>query len=265
MTMASPSRVFRAAERSVERRPGFKSLQSFNFGDRVAAGRDGLGGLVVFNVDQVDDGTGIPLHPHAGVEILSVMLEGVMHHSDNVGHDLTIRAGDVKVMHAGTGLQHGGVCEGTTRFLQIWLRAEQGGPPKVDVASWPAVLPEGRWHTLVGEGTGTPLRAPAWAHRARVAAGGRLALPSTTRGSRLLFVMPLSGSARIGELELGESDSFEALLDDQPELVSPGGADLFVIEQRVKASPCVRPANSTKCSTPSTCLAMARSTRSASC
>lgn len=233
MTMSA--RIFRAAERSVERRPGFQSLQSFNFGDHVVPGRDGLGALVVFNVDQVEDGTGIPLHPHRGVEILSVMLEGVMHHRDSLGNALTIRAGDVKIMHTGSGLQHGGVCEGTTRFLQIWLRAVQPGPPKVEVATSPSILPEGRWHTLVGEGTSTPLRTRARAHRARVGTGGRLALPGS--GQRLVFLMPLSGSVRIGELDVGAGDSFEALLDDQPALVSADGTDVFVIEQTVKESP----------------------------
>jgi redox-sensitive bicupin YhaK (pirin superfamily) len=235
--MSPSARVFRAGERSVERRPGFRSLQSFNFGDHVVPGRDGLGALMVFNVDQVDDGTGIPLHPHRGVEILSVMLEGVMHHRDNLGNALTIRAGDVKVMHAGTGLQHGGVCEGTTRFLQIWLRAEQAGPPKVEVVSSSPGLPDGRWHTLVGEGTATPLRTRAWAHRARVTPGARLSLPATASGHRLVFVMPLSGSVRIGEVELFEGDSFEALLEGPTDLVSPASADVFVIEQHVKESP----------------------------
>jgi redox-sensitive bicupin YhaK (pirin superfamily) len=229
-------RVFRAGDRRVERRPGFRSLQSFNFGGHHAPGRDGLGNLLVFNVDEVDDGTGIPLHPHGGVEILTVMLEGVMHHRDDLGNALTIRAGDVKVMHAGTGLHHGGACEGRTRFLQIWLRAERPGPPHVEVASSPATRAEGQWHTLVGDGTRTTLRVAAWAHRARVEPGGRLTLPATREARRLLFVMPLSGAVQMGGLELAEGDSLEALLDDDRALESRDGADLFVIEQRITES-----------------------------
>jgi quercetin 2,3-dioxygenase len=235
--VSSTPRVFRAAERSIERRPGFLSLQSFNFGGHVVPGRDGLGGLLVFNVDAVADGAGIPLHPHRDVEILSVMLEGVMHHRDDLGNALTLRAGDVKVMHAGTGLHHGGVCEGSTRFLQIWLRAEQAGPPSVEVASSPDVLPEGQWLPLVGEGTRTPLRASAWARRARIGSGGRLALPGSTSARRLVFFMPLSGAVTVGGLEVREGDSFEALVDTPLELASADGADVFLIEQHPEESP----------------------------
>lgn len=82
--------LYRSEQRLIEKRPGFQSFQSFNFGHNFRAGRAGFKALSVFNDDFVEHNTSIPLHPHANYEILSVVLEGEMSHEDNFGNKILV-------------------------------------------------------------------------------------------------------------------------------------------------------------------------------
>ncbi len=61
-------------------------------------------------------------HPHRGFEIMSVVIEGTLEHYDSTSGTWTpLRAGDVQVMRAGTGLTHAERVSKGTRFFQIWF------------------------------------------------------------------------------------------------------------------------------------------------
>ena len=46
------------------------------------------------------------VHPHRGIETVSYMIDGELHHKDNGGHNGLLRKGDVQWMSAGKGLLH---------------------------------------------------------------------------------------------------------------------------------------------------------------
>ncbi|PAA87920.1 hypothetical protein BOX15_Mlig028553g1 [Macrostomum lignano] len=67
-------------------------------------------------------------HPHRGMELISVLLQGSVHHADSAGHDSVLPAGTVQHIRFGRGLVHfempgpalvesGGTLEG----YQIWV------------------------------------------------------------------------------------------------------------------------------------------------
>ena len=66
----------------------------------------GFGPLRVINDDVIAAGKGFGMHPHRDMEIITVMVEGQLNHSDSMGHQGVIRAGDVQRMSAGTGILH---------------------------------------------------------------------------------------------------------------------------------------------------------------
>jgi redox-sensitive bicupin YhaK (pirin superfamily) len=91
-----------------------------------------LGNLIVLNDDEIAPHAGFGLHPHANVEIVTYVQDGIITHRDDQGNVGTVRAGDVQVMSAGTGISHSERNQGDSpvRMFQIWLRPNQtGGAP----------------------------------------------------------------------------------------------------------------------------------------
>jgi redox-sensitive bicupin YhaK (pirin superfamily) len=83
-----------------------------------------FGALRVFNDDVIQPGTGFPLHGHRDMEIITCVLEGELEHEDNQGNRGIIRAGEVQVMSAGTGILHAERNPSKTEalhLLQIWI------------------------------------------------------------------------------------------------------------------------------------------------
>lgn len=100
------------------------SWHSFSFGGYYNPERIHFGALRVLNDDTVQGGMGFGKHPHDNMEIISIPLEGDLEHRDSMGNVAVIKAGDVQVMSAGTGIFHSEYNRNRdklTRFLQIWV------------------------------------------------------------------------------------------------------------------------------------------------
>lgn len=83
-----------------------------------------FGVLRVLNDDIIAGGGGFGTHPHDNMEIITIPLSGALAHKDSMGHSEVIRAGDVQVMSAGTGIRHSEFNASATEavnLLQIWL------------------------------------------------------------------------------------------------------------------------------------------------
>lgn len=66
---------------------------------------------------------GFETHPHRGMQTVTLVLEGALHHRDHTGADGILRAGDVQWMTAGRGVLHSEMPYGreTAHTLQLWL------------------------------------------------------------------------------------------------------------------------------------------------
>ena len=62
-------------------------------------------------------------HPHRGIETVSYMIDGELHHKDNLGHKGVLRKGDTQWMSAGKGLLHLEEAgeNGYAHLLQLWV------------------------------------------------------------------------------------------------------------------------------------------------
>jgi redox-sensitive bicupin YhaK (pirin superfamily) len=91
--------------------------------DVVLAPEDGsLGPLLRLADDRLAPGTGYGRHAHRAVDVVAVVLEGEVRHRWR--GDALLRAGDVAVLRAGTGLDHDEVAgDGGARLLQAYLRS----------------------------------------------------------------------------------------------------------------------------------------------
>ena len=78
----------------------------FSFGGYRDPRRMGFGRLRVWNDDEIAPGTGFDPHPHRDMEIVTYVREGAITHQDSLGNEGRTEAGDIQVMHAGTGIVH---------------------------------------------------------------------------------------------------------------------------------------------------------------
>ena len=89
-------------------------------------------------------GIGDRPHPHAGIEVLSYLLEGGVEHRDSMGFRDRLGAGDAQWIRAGRGILHAEQPEGGRHGLQLWTSlppAQKFAEPTY--ASWRAAdIPE---------------------------------------------------------------------------------------------------------------------------
>ena len=76
------------------------------------------------STERRDYEAGFPLHPHRGIETVTYILSGVVHHKDTLGNAGSIGSGDVQWMTAGRGIMHEEMPqvrpEGVAGF-QLWV------------------------------------------------------------------------------------------------------------------------------------------------
>jgi quercetin 2,3-dioxygenase len=78
---------------------------------------------------------GFPLHPHRGIETISLIVNGNMVHKDSLGNEDGISDGEVQWMTAGSGILHEEKLPASDKLLgvQLWLnmpRKDKMSPPE---------------------------------------------------------------------------------------------------------------------------------------
>lgn len=104
------------------------SYHTFSFAGYYNEERHNFGLLRVLNDDTVAGGMGFGKHPHDNMEIVSIPLQGDLHHKDSTGRDKIIKQGDVQIMSAGSGIAHSeenANKDEEVKFLQIWVFPKQ--------------------------------------------------------------------------------------------------------------------------------------------
>jgi len=102
----------------------FKGFHLFSNGAKGTARPDNFGAVYVFNDDLFFPKSYLGMHPHANVEVITVMLEGAESHEDSLGHRQRIEKGAVQLISGGTGIRHAGgnvSAAENSRLLQIWI------------------------------------------------------------------------------------------------------------------------------------------------
>ncbi|WP_205504418.1 pirin family protein [Rufibacter psychrotolerans] len=107
----------------------------FSFADYYDPGNVQWGPLRVFNDDYIKANSGFPEHAHSEMEIVTIVLEGEVTHTDSLGNDTVIKAGEVQRMTAGTGVRHAehNHTDKDLHLYQLWfLPNKQGLAPSYE-------------------------------------------------------------------------------------------------------------------------------------
>lgn len=121
--------IHRADERGSAEHGWLHTRFSFSFADWYEPTRMGFGALRVINDDTIDPHSGFGKHPHANMEIITIVKEGAVSHEDSMGNKYGVPAGDIQVMSAGTGVVHAEYNNEDVplKLFQIWITPRTAG------------------------------------------------------------------------------------------------------------------------------------------
>ncbi len=125
---------------------------SFSFANFFDPNKIQFGQLRVLNDDTVKPGMGFGTHPHKDMEIITIPLSGEVRHKDSMDHTKIVKAGEVQVMSAGTGVEHSEMnpSQHDLNMLQIWIFPEKNNlEPRYAQKNYQNLLKKNELLTLV--------------------------------------------------------------------------------------------------------------------
>ena len=142
-----------AASRGFANHGWLQANHSFSFANFYDPKKMNFGALRVLNDDLIAPKMGFGTHPHDNMEIITIPLSGVLTHKDSMGNSWEeIKAGEVQIMSAGTGIHHSEINGSTSESLslfQIWiLPNKKNVKPRYDQRYF-APSPDGELQILV--------------------------------------------------------------------------------------------------------------------
>ncbi len=208
----------------------------FSFGHYRDPKRMGFGSLRVWNDDEVAPGMGFGAHPHENMEIITFVRQGAITHKDSLGNTGATKAGDVQVMHAGTGITHAEMNQETeaTRLFQIWIMPDEYGvKPGWAAKEFPRLAGEGLQVLASGRPADKDAGAlPLYANAAVLAAKlgrGETAHYKLAAG-RAAYLVAATGAIKVNGVVAQERDG--VALQDEPdvEIEALGDAEIVLVD-----------------------------------
>lgn len=213
MDTAARTILHKAADRGHADHGWLDARHSFSFAGWHNPDRMHFGALRVLNDDTIAPGKGFGTHPHDNMEIITMVTEGALKHTDSMGNTGIIKAGDVQVMSAGTGVYHSEENpdpEHRSKLFQIWLfPRERGHTPRYDQITLDPKDRGNRFQQIVSPDpadAGTWIGQDAWFHLGKFSAGKAANYPVKRAGNGV-YAFVVSGSASVHGQALSERDA----------------------------------------------------------
>ena len=228
--------LYRAAERGTADYGWLKPNYYFSFAQYYDPKKIHFGALRVLNDDFIDGGGGFPTHPHDNMEIVTIPFTGALQHKDSTGGQGVIKAGDIQIMSAGTGVQHSeanaSTIESVTLF-QIWVFPKNRNITlRYDQKTFDIEERKNKWQTVV-----SPIEADQalWINQDAVFSLTNLNAGSTINYTNRfsgngVFLVLINGTAEVGGQILNKRDAIGIEGTDQFEITASSDAELLAIE-----------------------------------
>jgi len=215
------------------------SYHTFSFANYYNSERTNFGLLRVLNDDTVSAGMGFGKHPHDNMEIVSIPLEGDLHHNDSTGRDKIIKQGDVQIMSAGSGIMHSEMNANKNKevkFLQIWVFPEKRNiEPRYEQKTFSVEDRKNKLQTVVAPNDSNALwiNQQAW-----FTLGNFDTNFSTTytlhNNKNGVYAFLIKGSASINDVELNERDGLGISVTETLNIKALSDAEILLIEVPMK-------------------------------
>lgn len=224
-----------ASERGHAQFDWLNSYHSFSFGHYHNASKIHFGALRVLNDDTVDPGKGFGKHPHDNMEIVSIPLEGDLHHQDSTGRDEIIRQNDVQIMSAGSGISHSEFNANTdtpVKFLQIWVFPKlRNITPRYEQKTFLAVDRKNKFQTVVApdDATANFINQDAWFSLTNMSKDFESSYSLKKPGNGV-YVFVIKGSIEIGDQLLKERDALGIWETSDFKIKSTSDSEVLLID-----------------------------------
>ena len=228
--------LFSAADRGSADYGWLKPNYYFSFSNYYNPQRIHFGVLRVLNDDFIMGGGAFPTHPHDNMEIVTIPLTGAVHHKDNTGGEGIIKAGDVQIMSAGSGILHSESNASATdplTLFQIWVFPKiKNIQPRYDQRTFKVEDRKNKWQIVV-----SPLEQDEalWINQ-----DARFALCNVDAGQEIsyqngfenngVFLVVINGSIEVDGIVLHKRDALGISENNAFNIKASEDAELLAIE-----------------------------------
>ena len=195
-----------------------------------------FGLLRVLNDDFIAGGGAFPTHPHDNMEIVTIPFSGGVHHKDSTGGEGIIRAGDVQIMSAGSGVRHSEANVSATdplTLFQIWIFPKvRNIVPRYDQRSFDVAERINQWQIVVSpreEDKALWINQDARFALTKLEAGRTINYANAFPGNGV-YLVNISGKVQVNDTTLHKRDALGITESDQFTIVAEEDSELLVIE-----------------------------------
>lgn len=227
--------IHRASERGTTEAGWLHSKHSFNFGNYYNPYRMGFGTLLVLNDDTVEPGQGFGTHHHENMEIISIVLEGALEHKDSMGGHGIIKANEIQVISAGSGIDHSEFNHSKTKnvkFFQIWIEPkERNLKPRHNQKKF---LPKDRKNRLQVVVSGNKSDKALYIHQ-----DAKLSIGSLDKGKKIsysvtpqngAYIFVIKGNIEVDNEKLNEKDAIAISDTKTIDIAALSDSEILVID-----------------------------------
>ncbi len=208
----------------------------FSFSQYYNPSKIHFGTLRVLNDDFIMGGGKFPAHPHDNMEIVTIPLTGAVEHRDNTGGHGIIKAGDIQIMSAGSGIQHSEANASKTdplTLFQIWVFPKlKNITPRYDQRTFNVEDRNNKWQIVVSpreEDNALWINQDARFALTNISAGKSIEYQNGFSGNGV-FLVVINGSIEINGTQLNKRDALGIRDADSFIINASEDAELLAIE-----------------------------------
>ena len=208
----------------------------FSFGQYYNPEKVHFGMLRVLNDDFIAGGGKFQTHPHDNMEIVTIPFSGALEHRDSTGGAGLIKAGDIQIMSAGTGVEHSEANASATEpvtLFQVWVFPKvKNISPRYDQRSFDITDRINQWQVVVSpreEDGALWINQDARFSLTKLSAGNSLSYTNAFKGNGVYLVV-MNGSVKINDILLGRRDALGISDTDSFSITASEDAELLAVE-----------------------------------
>ena len=230
------TRLFKEEDRGSADYGWLKPNYYFSFSNYYNPANIHFGALRVLNDDFIGGGGAFPTHPHDNMEIVTIPFTGALQHKDNTGGQGIIKAGDIQIMSAGTGILHSEANASATdpvTLFQIWLFPKlKNITPRYDQRTFDIAERKDKWQIVVSpleEDKALCINQDARFALINLSADNSIEYKNAFEGNGV-FLVVINGSVEVDGTLLNKRDALGISETNQFKIKASVDAELLAIE-----------------------------------
>lgn len=230
------TKLFKAADRGSADYGWLKPNYYFSFAQYRDAAKTHFGLLRVLNDDFIAGGGAFATHPHDNMEIVTIPFTGALKHKDSTGGEGVIKAGDLQIMSAGSGVQHSEANASETEpvtLFQVWVFPKvRNIKPRYEQKAFDINERENKWQTVVSpikEDNALWINQDAKFSLTKLSAGKQITYKNAFVNNGV-FLVTINGSVSVDGQNLKKRDAIGISETEDFTITAQEDAELLVIE-----------------------------------